>query len=1333
MKAVLRLLAVLAFASFPIAASAGEDSSPGDDRPWNGMAGMTEELEGEGLELRDELIAAHLSYMAALEKALEEIAALPEGDEKLPLAWARAEYLLETSFRLLDSTGEHAAFLKATGKLRAEYPSAGEGATFEEESELVAEESGGLLYEGADGRALTPAFVDGRMVLLADGKAIDAAGYETAQAKPETSASGGGRAYEHLIRARAAWLRALTLERLGRTEEARAEVAGLGFIWNWAALGPLDSESETYSYINYGLADIYESLDVALSYPGKYAPVKWTPLSSMDPLGRVYPDAFFRSEGMKSALLLALVHSPENQSAVMRFGANSPVTVCVNHIQSFRVRVSDVLEADQEAFDVWLRKGWNVILVRTASAEENWGLVARITLKDGSPFPGKVIRPDQANLGRMLAEARKAARRSELERLYHGEEMPEMGGMTVLLDWLDGNADDARANFYLASFLVARRMMDGPERFDRELIFRRATEYSGGDPFFTLMSARSVDAGVDGPDREENLRLVLLKSVADQGSAAALVDIGRLYLDVMRQPRRADEYAELALSVNPMSLRAGVLDYDVAVDMGWGPVARTLLDRLAKKHATASAVRIRLGRAALADGRHRQALAEFHAILGMDAGNDEALDGAFVSLAMLGQTSAAVDLLLSRIERFPYDFRVKLKLAELYRTLGRDEDARKVLDAALALAPDDPEALAMRADLYRESYAEGKGAEGPARRRVRQELDMSPPKQPPGAGWEYLYFQVEDRMTKDGTIHRTVSFALKIYTARAAKMLRHLGFWLDQDFESGTVTRLELVQSNGTREAFTPPAATGDPGALKFYLPPLRAGMMVEAEVEIVRERIPFLGDYFGQIAPLTQQAPIRLSRYMFTSPRERRVFFHPANGAPEAMVVSSPDGQEITRIWEMSDLPAYAPEPFAPGQHELMPCVQISSFSDWDEFARWYWRLIGVQYHSPPELRLLARSLGGGEEVPMAKLDAAATWVSRNIAHRDWEYGPYAFRPINARSILSRLSADGKDRTLLLCLLAREYGLEAWPVLARLRNRRFAPVGPEEFSLPLLDHFNHSLAQVESAPGGEVFLDASNPYRPSGVMPSQLFGSPGIVITPDGSRRVLIPDGEVAACLWDEVADMVVDGDGSILWEQTVTGAGTAAEMIRMRFRNRDADDDAWVAFLESLGGVPSAASGEFHEDPGIPASADFNGRVRLRHWASMVDDRVILRVPALPGTMTGSDSRFTFPLSLEELTERGERSHDLALPHGFRIRRRLNIHYPETWRLANPPVSFEHEYGFGKFALIAQSGTGSLSLDILVEIPGHSVTVDDFPAFREMSALAKRWTRPLLVWENP
>jgi hypothetical protein len=450
-------------------------------------------------------------------------------------------------------------------------------------------------------------------------------------------------------------------------------------------------------------------------------------------------------------------------------------------------------------------------------------------------------------------------------------------------------------------------------------------------------------------------------------------------------------------------------------------------------------------------------------------------------------------------------------------------------------------------------------------------------------------------------------------------------------------------------------------------------------------------------------------------------------------MEVVAADGGEITRIWEMTDLPAFFRDPDAPGRAELAPCVEVSSFSGWDEFARWYWRLIETQYHSTPELLSLAREVSRKAANPMEMLIQAAEWVSRNIANREWEPGSYAFRPINARSIMARLSADGKDRTLLLCLLAREFGLDAWPVLARQRNRRFPPDGSSSLPLPLLDHFNHSLAMVDAGSGGRILLDAANPYRPPVVMPSRLSGSPGVALLSDSAVMVEIPEVGPAACEWEEDATLDVDEDGNGFWEEGIRGVGTAAEALRIRFKDADARSLAWNSHLSSLGGEPSAAWSEFSEDADEPSAASFSGRARVGQIVYMRDERAILKIPPLPGTSGAVASGQDFPLSLEEFSIVGVRSQDLILPHGFRMSRRIAVHFPEEWRLLNPVTSFRRAYGFGTISLSAEASPGNLSMRFEMEVTGHRLPAAEFHGFREMAAMAKRWLNPVLIWEKP
>ena len=763
-------------------------------------------------------------------------------------------------------------------------------------------------------------------------------------------------------------------------------------------------------------------------------------------------------------------------------------------------------------------------------------------------------------------------------------------------------------------------------------------------------------------------------------------------------------------------------------------MAGVLLDRLARGHPKSAPARLRRGRALLRGGRPNLALAEFYAVLALDAGSREAMYGAVESLGLLGQVSAAVDLLTRRIGSFPYDYEARLKLAELHRTLGKDDEAGRTLAEAMEISSDDPAAMAMLADMERESRAVAAGGpeEEPARR-FRQELDLSPPAAAPPDGWEYLYLQIDDRMDRSGAITRSVSLAIRLHASPSASAFRSLDFLsMAEPGSKVRIVRLETIR-DGNRESVTPSrSADGGPQSLKLRLPPLQSGTIIEAEAEFRRERQAYLGDYFGHIAVMSQSAPVRLSRYMFTASRDRRIFFRSVNGAPEAMEAASADGSEITRIWEMTGLPAFSREPDAPDPAETAPCVLVSSFADWDEFSRWYWRLIEPQYHSTPELLALAEKMSRDAANPMESLTRAAEWMSMAIANREWEPGVYAFRPINSRSIMARLSADGKDRALLLCLLAREFGLEAWPILARQRNPRHPPGGLPSLPLPLLDHFNHALVMVDGGGGEPILLDAANPHRFPLVMPSRLSGSPGMALLPDSATRLDIPEIGAAACEWEENAAMTIDENGNVLWEEAVRGVGGAAEALRARFQDAGGHHGAWSSYLASLGGDPDATWSDF-ENEDDPSAAAFSGRANVRRLVYMRDGRAILELPPLPGTSAAGVPGQEFPLSLDEFSAAGTRSQDLILPFGFRILRSVSVRFPEEWRLMNPVTSFRREYGFGSVSLAAETSPGGLSMRFEMTVERHRLPADQFRGFREMAAMAKRWLNPTLIWEKP
>ncbi|MDR3077312.1 MAG: hypothetical protein LBV15_00935, partial [Planctomycetota bacterium] len=378
---------------------------------------MSDELAAEELELRDELIAAQSGFISAFSKALAEAEGMGAEDARRELAWARIEYLLETMFRLLEHTGEYDGFLSATEALKPASPpeaAGGEPALGTDDGEMP---GAGLIFRDALGNRLLPALIGGAWTLV-DARTSQVQAKEAEIAAEPEAAEPKAEKYDFpLIRGRAAWLRSLVWERLGKNAEAAKDAACLGIIRDWLILGPLDGETDIISLKPEAFLDDGGGAGLSGALPG-WGAASWRPLSTLDAIGRLLPGAVFRSPGQKAVYALALVHSPRHGGAVFRFGSGSPAAIGVNSGFGHSDRFGGVQDPGHGRVDVWLRKGWNAVFLRSLSSPGSWGLAARLTTPEGDPFPARVIRPDGGNLRSILAEAGKTFRASVLDRHY---------------------------------------------------------------------------------------------------------------------------------------------------------------------------------------------------------------------------------------------------------------------------------------------------------------------------------------------------------------------------------------------------------------------------------------------------------------------------------------------------------------------------------------------------------------------------------------------------------------------------------------------------------------------------------------------------------------------------------------------------------------------------------------------------------------------------------------------------------------------------------------------------------------------------------------------------
>ena len=103
-----------------------------------------------------------------------------------------------------------------------------------------------------------------------------------------------------------------------------------------------------------------------------------------------------------------------------------------------------------------------------------------------------------------------------------------------------------------------------------------------------------------------------------------------------------------------------------------------------------------------------------------------------------------------------------------------------------------------------------------------------------------------------------------------------------------------------------------------------------------------------------------------------------------------------------------------------------------------------------------------------------------------------HGYKPYTTAVIFDRRHGDCKDKSLLLNVMLREIGIDAYPVLIRSSALR----STDDLSLPLIRHFNHCISYLP--PTGDrpgMFLDGTATYHPADTVPSSDQGARVLVV----------------------------------------------------------------------------------------------------------------------------------------------------------------------------------------------------------------------------------------------
>lgn len=319
--------------------------------------------------------------------------------------------------------------------------------------------------------------------------------------------------------------------------------------------------------------------------------------------------------------------------------------------------------------------------------------------------------------------------------------------------------------------------------------------------------------------------------------------------------------------------------------------------------------------------------------------------------------------------------------------------------------------------------------------------------------------------------------------------------------ESGEVQRHPLLQS-----AITEDDVTSRYTLVRFSMPALESGAVIEYRYELTSRHPHYLSDWTFQSSEPTlwsefeAQIPAVLG-YVQVSQVFQPFEVRESERIHRILYLNGPNTSGNTHRWAMKNIPALRDEPFMTSRSDYLNRIrfQLSEYllpgvgrrlvlHDWDTVAEELRQHtdFGRQIGTNRPMRRQVSELTSGLDDPEEMIQAVHNYVRDHI---QWN-GEYGFTARNGvRRTFSDQSGNGSDINLLLISLLREAGIDADPVIIRLRSS-----GRIIDLYPMIAQFNHTLA-LAITDDQMYILDATRKNLEWNLLPFDALAERGLLI----------------------------------------------------------------------------------------------------------------------------------------------------------------------------------------------------------------------------------------------
>lgn len=684
-----------------------------------------------------------------------------------------------------------------------------------------------------------------------------------------------------------------------------------------------------------------------------------------------------------------------------------------------------------------------------------------------------------------------------------------------------------------------------------------------------------------------------------------------------------------------------------------------------------------------------------------------------------------------------------------FRALGQKDRARRALESALEVAPEDLGTLRALADLAGQDERRDEQlrllrkllALSPQAKEVREYVEHIEPAKPrddEAYAWDKDRFlkmreggskQVPQRTLRNLTVTTVFPNGLARHfhqvvfqpmTDEGAARARQYSFSFHGDKQEVELRAARVYRADGTvAEAVeSGEGAANDPSIAMytsertFYVqfPRLQPGDVVELRYRVDDvAQVNDVADSFGEIEYMQADEPIADSEYVVIAPKSKKLNTW-VSGLPGLKQESTEKGDQRIYHYTATDVPPLMPEPAMPPWSEVLGQVHVSTFGSWDELGAWYWGLARDQFDVDDEVRKKVREITHGLTGDEAKVRAVYRYVT-GLRYVGLELGIEGIKPRRCALTLARGWGDCKDKATMIVTMLRELGIPSTIVLLRTGMRGDLPNGAP----PTIAAFDHAIAYVPSL---DLYLDGTADGAGSTELPSMDRRAVGLQINEGKPKLVRLPDPPPEASPHDRRITLGLSADGAADFSLDMSVRGANAVAWRERYHGEGTRRDRATRDISSLLGSAELARGDSAlvvrdaDDVEKPISLAAKGRATA--YGRREGDRLSVPVATsldLTKTLASLSSR-KLDLLVGALT-RSTDERTIKLPPGMKVER-----LPDPVKIDTP---------FGKVELVAEAQPGKVVVKSSIALEKSRISPSEYAAFRSFceaadNALAQR-----------